>query len=390
MGTFAHDVARSWIVIELLGKAGALGGLQMAVALPAMFLMLQAGVLVDRVDIKKVIVWTKSLLGISSLLLALVYETSSIEYWHLILFALVEGFILSFDSPAFQTVTVRLVPREEFQQAIAVNSTNFHASRMLGPILAAFLMQLHGPGLVFIVDGVTYLVLAFVMKGVELRHVQRSQSSLRHGAALLEGVRYVARDPLLRYKFLQLIINISVAFPVLMAVYRVYLQQKFNLSATEFGWVFAFPAAGSLLGALTFAFVKPENPLNALKLGIPLATIGLLSTPYLDTLMVAALGVSALGFALYLSFAALTVAIQLRVSEDFRGRVSAMVGLAFVGLGPLLSFPWGVAADHFGAENVITSSGLILLILSALLAYRHNRHLALSQVKLGPPKDGEL
>ena len=74
--------------------------------------------------------------------------------------------IVAYDSPAFQALTVRLVPRGEFQQAIALNSTNFHASRMLGPLVAAWLMTFHGPSLVFLFDGITYLVVAFVLSRI--------------------------------------------------------------------------------------------------------------------------------------------------------------------------------------------------------------------------------
>ena len=189
----------------------------------------------------------------------------------------------------------------------------------------------------------------------------------------MEGIRYVLGDRRLRFKMFQLVINILIAFPILTTVYRVFLQQKFNLSSTEFGWIFAFPAAGSLLGALTFAVIKPTNTLNALKFGIPLATVMMICTPYFSSLQASALGLGILGFALYLSYAALTVGIHLRVEEDYRGRVSAIVGLAFVAVGPMMGLPWGFLSDVFGPRPVIVSAGVALALSSVYLAYRNAR-----------------
>ena len=157
IGSWSHDVARSWIIAEATGSAGALGNLNVAVAVPPLFLILRAGVLVDRADVKRIIQWTKSLLGIACIVLAAITQFSHLEMWHLLLFAVIEGLVVSYDSPAFQAVIIRLVPRADFQQAIALNSTNFHTSRMLGPLVGATLMAFSGPALVFLFDGLTTL-----------------------------------------------------------------------------------------------------------------------------------------------------------------------------------------------------------------------------------------
>ena len=82
---------------------------------------------------------------------------------------------MAFDFPAYQTVAVRLVPREDFQQAIALNSTNFHGARVVGPFIAGLLMAWVGPGAVFFLDGLIYFGLIFVLKSIQLREVQRDE-----------------------------------------------------------------------------------------------------------------------------------------------------------------------------------------------------------------------
>lgn len=368
VGTWSHDLARSWIIVEATGSSGALGNLNVAIAVPCLFLILQGGVLVDRSDVRKLIQRTKTLMGLSSLLLAALAEFSHLQFWQLLLFGLVEGVIVAFDSPAFQALTVRMVPREDFQQAIALNSTNFHTSRMLGPVVAAWLMIWHGPSLVFLFDGVTYFLVAAVLSRVDLYSVARPVQMVSGARGLLDGLKYIAATRTLRYRVIQLMLTLSCVYPLMVSVFRVYMQQKFHLDAHQFGTVFSFPALGSMTGALTFAVLKPNQPMRALFFGIPTVIIALLILPWLPTLDLSVAAMSFTGFGLYLTFASLTVSMQLEVAEEFRGRLSSVIGLGFSAVGPLMSFPWGHLADHIGPPTTILICATTFAVGSVSLA----------------------
>jgi MFS family permease len=373
VGTFSHDLARSWLIVEMMGKAGALGNLQMCIAIPSLFFILQGGVLVDHADVRKVMMATKSLLGLACLILASITEFAHLQFWHLLVFGVVEGLIVSFDSPAFQALTVRLVGRADFQQAIALNSTNFHASRMLGPMVAAVLMAWHGPSLVFFFDGITYIFVVGVLSTVSLQHVQMTQVVRQtRWKSLREGLRYMLNHREIRYRLFQLLLTLMVVFPLVISVFRVFIQQKFQLNAEQFGWVFSFPAMGSLAGALSFAVWKPQHPLKALVFGVPMVAFLLMLLPIVPTLPVATGVMTLLGFFLYLTFSSLTVSLQLEVEEAYRGRLSSVISLGFVSLGPLMSSPWGHFADVYGAHLtiLIAASAFSMISLYLFIAQR--------------------
>lgn len=370
VGTWSHDLARSWIIVEATGSSGALGNLNTAIAVPCLFLILQGGVLVDRTDVRKLIQWTKSFMACSALLLAVLAEFSHLEVWQLLIFGLIEGVIVAFDSPAFQALTVRLVPREDFQQAIALNSTNFHTSRMIGPIVAAWLMALHGPSLVFLFDGITYVVVALVLSRVSLIKLQRVAKG---GPGLRAGLHYIWTTYSLRYRMLQLFLTIGCIYPLMVAVFRVYVQQKFQLNSHDFGMAFSFPAMGSFCGALTFAIVKPVKPLRALWFGVPILCVMLFIMPQLQTLSLTVAAMSVAGFSLYLIFAALTVSMQLEVEEEYRGRLSSVIGLGFSAFGPLMSLPWGHLSDYIGAPRTIFFCAGLFGIGSGLMGLANHR-----------------
>jgi MFS family permease len=366
VGTWSHDLARAWIIVEATGSSGALGNLNTAIAVPCLFLILQAGALVDRTDVRRLIFWTKSLMALSSLVLAALTEFGSLQVWHFLIFGVIEGCIIAFDSPAFQTLTVRLVPRGEFQQAIALNSTNFHTSRMLGPIIATWLMSFYGPSLVFLFDSITYVLVAVVLHNIKMPAQPKLSAS--QSTNLKDGLRYIFRHPQLRYRVMQLMLTIGCVFPLMVSVFRVFVQQKFLLDAHEFGTVFSVTALGSMFGALTFAVIKPNRPIRALLLGVPLVFTMLMIAPWLPTLPLTVVAMSLTGYGLYLTFASLTVSMQLDVDEAYRGRLSAVIGLGFSSLGPLMSFPWGHMADYIGAPQTIVAAATIFGMGSAVLA----------------------
>jgi len=377
VGTWSHDLARSWIIVDATGSSGALGNLNMCLAVPCLFLILQGGVLVDRADVRKLMQWTKSMMGGACLVLAAIAHFSHVQVWQLMVFAVVEGCIISFDSPAFQALTVRLVPRADFQQAIALNSTNFHTSRMLGPLVASWLMAFTGgTAAVFLFDGLTYFGVALVLMGVSLNSSTRVVTHGSRRKSMNEGFKYIATHESIRFRLIQLMLTLSCIYPMMSTIFRVYAQQKFSLDAKNFGSVFSFVAIGSMAGAMSFAVFKPREPIRVMYLGMPLVFGALLAMPMMPTLPLAVMCMSLTGFGLYLSFASLTVSMQLDVKEEFRGRLSSVVGLGFSAIGPLMSAPWGHLSDWIGPPNAILGAATLFGLGSAVLAYLNNRRLA--------------
>lgn len=373
IGKWSHDLARAWIVIEMLGRAGALGGLLFASSIPPLFLILQGGVLVDRIDVQKLMTLTKALLAVASLCLAFLYEFSEVQFWQLLIFAVIEGCIMAFDSPAFQALTVRLVPREDFQQALALNSVNFHLGRALGPLVAGLLMAGFGPGAVFLFDGLSYLLLVVVLSQLDLKKATKKSKQVAENSfhSLVAGLRYAFNTPALRYKLCQLFMAISILFPIQIVIFRTYIASRFGLSNEEFGMVFALPALGSGIGSISFAILKPKRPLRALAIGIPGATLGTMGVALAPTIEIAGLLMALNGLFIYLGFVSLTVGVHLELDDEFRGRVSSLVGMGFLSIGPLMSFPLGIIADIWGYPKFIISGALFYFVMSISIFLLH-------------------
>ncbi|MCB0386111.1 MAG: MFS transporter [Bdellovibrionales bacterium] len=373
IGTWSHDLARAWIVVEMMGKAAALGLLMLSVALPTFVLILQGGVLVDKLEVRKLMMVTRATLACSAIALAALTEFGTIQLWHLLAFGLLEGSLMAFDSPAEQAMRVRLVPRDDFQQAIALMSSNFHLARMMGPLIAGLLMAQHGPSLVFLVDGISYLGVLMILSRLQLQPILRRPPAptQTHAGALVEGLRYLIRTPHLRYPMFQLLLTICLIFPQIVVIFRTYVREKFHLSSGEFGYVFSLPAMGALAGALTYALWKPKTPIHTLRLSIPCLLVGYTLVPLMPTVEATAGVMMFTGFFSYLTFASLTITMHLKVEEDFRGRIGSIIGLGFLAIGPIMSFPVGGLADRIGFTPAVWALTWSFGLLSALLALLH-------------------
>jgi MFS family permease len=387
VGTWSHELARSWLVLSISGSATALGSVLLATSLPGLFLSFHGGVIADRVDVKKFLIVTKIILAAASFALFLITEFYTISIPIIIFFGVIEGIVNSYDSPAFTSMFARIVPRNDFQQALAIQSSNFHSARMLGPVVAGLLMAWKGPSIVFLFDAISYLGVIYVIKNLELRPkatktgetvVEEAKESIekthRKILKMFDGIRFFFKNRDMRFKLFQLFLSLGLIMPVITVVFRTYMKQKFELDASEFGFLFAFPAVGSMLGAIYFILAKKERPYDNIKWAIPGLVLMLLLIHFAPDPYTTATLLAVCGFFSYVNIAAITQSMHLEVEDHYRGRLGSLIGLGFMTLGPLMSFPVGLYTDAFGYNAGIIHFTLFFALGSAVLAVLHRRH----------------
>lgn len=383
MGKWSSDLARSWIILEMIDKAWALGLVLLIAAIPNIILSLPAGVMVDRANVKKVLMIGYLVLAACALSLFLLIEFSAIQLWHILVLGFIEGVVFSFASPAYQVLTLRLVPPKDFQQTLIINTMNFHLGRMLGPAVAAIIMMVRGPSLVFLFDAITYIALIGILSKVVLfeRKVGKKMPGLQ---SLKEGLTYIFKTPKIRYRMNQLFLSVVVFLPLSIVIYRTYLKLKFNLTGDEFGTLFSISAGGAFFGALAFVLISPHNPIKYLWFSVPGVVASILSVPWIPDKTLTAIMLFIGGGCAYVCFSVLTVSLHTHVEEEYRGRLASLIGLSFISLGPLAGYPIGAIADRIGYEKMIYFLGVMFAVLSAYNAYKY--HLTKKRASLASPE----
>lgn len=365
VGSWMQELAKSWIVLNLMGSASSMGALLFAAAVPNLLFAGIGGTLADSKNVKRILVITQIALAALAFALGVLVSGGHVRFYHLLIFAILEGTIVAFDIPAFNTVTPQIVAKEDFQQALALNTVNFHMSRVLGPSLAGLVMALGGPASVFWLNTVSFAGVVWVITRLPLKASGRPRKKSR--GALLEVWKYLWQHPKLSRVILQFVILMGLIFPLVFTTLRIFIKEQYSLNARDFGLIFSVPGIGALTGSLSFLLLSPKNPLRILPVGIVGIMVFLIGLAESTSLPLTILFLGLFSISLFLSLSALLVTVQLTVDDEIRGRVSALVGLAFVSLAPVMSVPVGYVSDLIGPRKLLIAVAFIFGILSLAL-----------------------
>ena len=145
IGTWAQRVAQDWLVLELTDFNGAYLGLVTAIQFaPVLFFSLHGGAMADRVDKRKLLIWTNIVAAIACYTLGILVVTHVIQLWHVFACAALLGISSALDAPIRQSFTAEIVGHSDVANAVSLNSANFNAGRLVGPALSGFLIAHFG------------------------------------------------------------------------------------------------------------------------------------------------------------------------------------------------------------------------------------------------------
>ncbi len=362
IGTWMTRIATGWLVYRLTRSALLLGTVGFAGQIPTFLLAPFAGVWVDRLNRRHVLIWTQVLAMIQSLLLAALTLTGRVNISWVLALSAMQGVINAFDMPGRQAFLVQMVEdRGDLGNAIAINSSMVNMARLIGPSLAGMLIAISNEGWCFLIDGVSYIavIASLLMMQIHLPVVKRATSSTL--TQLKEGWTYVStfipiRTILLLFAVVSLM---GMPFVVLMPIFA---HQILHGGPHTFGFLMGAMGSGALVGALLLATRK-----SVLGLGRKIAhsgaifVAGLIDFGLSHTFWLSMATVALAGFGMMQGMASSNTIIQTIVSEDKRGRVMSYYTIAFVGMAPFGSLLAGSMAHWIGAPLTVILNGTAVL-----------------------------
>src|SRR5258708_39627719 len=191
IGTWMQSVAQGWLMHRLTSSAFMLGLLGFCQFLPVLLFSLWAGVVVDQVDRRRLLLITQTVAMLQAAALATVTALGIVQPWMLLGFAFVFGTFNAFDLPARQSFLVELVghKKKDLSNAIALNSAAFNTARVIGPAIAGVLVATIGEGGCFGINAVSYLAVLYSLTLMRLPP-RAGPADAAHRATLREGVAY--------------------------------------------------------------------------------------------------------------------------------------------------------------------------------------------------------
>jgi MFS family permease len=370
VGTWITRVATSWLVYRLTGSAFLLGVVGFWGQIPSLILSPFAGVLVDRWDRHRILVWTQALSGLQSLALAVLALSGTITVFWIIVLQVVQGIINSFDTPARQSFVVQMVDDPaDLSNAIALNSTMVNASRIIGPSIGGLIIAAVGEGWCFLIDAISYLaviasLLAMRVAPVKPRPRGAMIDELRAGYRYVVGFAPVRSALLL----LALVSTMGMPYTVLMPVIA---TKSFHGGAHTLGFLMTASGIGAVLGAL---YLASRQTVVGLGRVMALATLafgaGLVAFGFARSLWTALLVLPVVGAGFMIEMASTNTILQTITEEHLRGRVMAFYAMAFLGTAPIGSLIAGLVADRIGASSTIVLGGVACIAGALWLATR--------------------
>ena len=375
-GTWAQRVAQDWLVLELSHNSGvALGittGLQF---LPMLLFGLYGGVLADRYDKRRLLIWAQVTMGLLALILGLLDLTDVVQLWHVYALAFLLGLASVIDTPVRQAFVVEMVGPDDLPNAVSLNSATFNVSRILGPAVAGVAINSVGTAPVFLANAASYVAVVVGLVAIrradlfDVHRVARAKGQLR------EGLDYVRANPEL-YVPIALIAVIGMFGLNFQITLALIAKQTFHMGAGSYGALSAMLATGSLLGALASArrSTPPSRRIlfgSALAFGVLEVLTGLAPTYLIMAILLVPTGAAVLTFT-----TTANATVQLASAPHMRGRVMALYVLVFLGGTPFGAPVIGALAEALGPRSSLLIGGgasaaaavLLGLVLSARAA----------------------
>ncbi len=367
VGTWMQMIAQGWLVYQLTGSAFLLGLVSFAGSIPILFFSLFGGVLADRVERRRLMVGTQYGMMVLAFFLAALTFRGIVTVWYIMGIAFANGVVNAFNAPVRQSIVADLVPREDLQNAIALNSLQFQGSRMLGPTLAGVTLAALGPAWCFFINGASFLtvIAALMLLKVPPLPPRPRQSVLLN---LQEGLRYAWKEPTI------LALLIVAAVPSLFGQpYQAMLPAvavgTLHTGATGLGILQSAAGCGAVVGALIIASSTKAKRRGQLQLrmllmfGVCLELFGLSRWMAVSAPLLFGIGLASMAYnSLNMTF------IQTLVQDDMRGRVMSLLTLMTLGLQPLGALQAGIVGDHIGVPFALLLGGIICVLVSLVVA----------------------
>ena len=362
-------IATSWLVYRLSGSTFMLGLAAFALQIPFLFMAPLAGVFVDRMDRRRVLLLTNSMAALQAVAMFAIVATGAVQPWHLVAGNFVLGIVNACDAPARQSILMQLVGgKADLPSAIALNSTMMNAARFVGPMLGGALVAALGERWGFGLNALSYAAALVALAGI--RPAGRSPAPREQGwwRQLAAGARYAfgflpARNALL------LLAATSLSVQCYAALMPWFAREVFHGGSGTLGMLVGAAGFGAVSGMCYLALRPSVRGLfRLIAWTTATAGAGLLVFSHASALWMALPALWLVGMGVMLSAASTNTVLQTIAPEELHGRVASLYVMSFIGISPLSALLAGWIAERLGPPATLAGCGVAALAAAATYA----------------------
>lgn len=367
IGTWMQRTAVSWIVYTLTHSTLMLGLTWFATQFPSFVFSLFGGVVSDRYNRYKVLLFTQVASLVQAAILTSLVFLHEATVWRIMGMGVLLGTINAFDIPARQALVYDMVDnKDDLPNAIALNSSMVNLARLIGPAVSGLVLERLGNGVSFLLNTASFLAVIISLLLMKLPAYIPSVHTQKVMGEMKEGFRYLKRTPSIGLLLLMLACMSLLVLPFT-TLLPVYAKEIFKGNASTFGYLNSFIGAGSISGAFFLASLKPgTNLYKILLINTTLFGVGLILFSHEANFFLAMLFAALAGFGMMSQTTITNTILQTQVAKSMRGRVISFYAMAFFGMLPFGSILVGSVSNFWGAPNTLLSEGIIAIIIALL------------------------
>ena len=364
-------MALGWLVYDITGSRLQLGLLGLVTAVPAILLNLAGGVVADKVNPRRLIMGTQTTAAVVVGVLATLSATGHILPWHIMVTAFLMGGLGAFDQPSRQAIFPHLIERRALMNAVALNSSIWQGTRILGPALAGVLIDLVGASIAFYLAAAGFITFVLFLSNVRMPQIKRDPSA-NFLQDMASGLRFIRDNHiftfLLGMTFFSSFFGMSYIF--LMPVFQ---KDVLMVGASGLGLLLAMGGVGALSGTIIVASLGNIRRRGLLMIGSAVAfgcLLVLFAYSRWFPVSLVLVGLASAASSIYMVLAQST--LHILVPDQFRGRVMGFWGITY-SLMPLGGFQGGVMATIFSAPIAVALGGSAIIAFALLGAGRNSQ-----------------
>ncbi|MCJ8209286.1 MFS transporter [Mucilaginibacter sp. RS28] len=359
IGTWMERIAINWVVYSISHSALMLGVVNFSGQLPTLLLSPYGGAMSDRHNRYRILLTTQIAAMIQASIMATLILSKVYSLPAIMCLSVVLGIINAFDTPARQSLMIRLIDdKSDLQNAIALNSSMVNVARLIGPAVAGILLVTVGSGICFLLNAISFLAVIACLLLMKLKPETRPAATDTVWQGLKSGFEYLkqARDIKLIILLMAFTSFFTMTYTTLLPIFA---KDIFKGNAGTYSLLNSLSGLGALAGAVYMAGLKStKNLRHTVVYACMLFSASIAAVALCSKLWVALIFICFSGLGMMTQIAGTNTFIQTTVDNRMRGRVISFYVMAFMGMQPLGSFVVGLAAHHISARHVLLIEGL--------------------------------
>ncbi len=376
IGTWAQATALPYLAYRISGRPLDLGLIGFSTTLPTLLFALPAGVLIERWDKRKTVIILQAVMSVQAFGLAFLAITGKIQIWHIAILAFVYGSAVAVEVTARQAMLIELAGREALPNAIALQTTAFNLGRILGPLIAAWLIAMTGTeGSVFLANGVSFMFIVGSLLAARTKFKVEKETNASQGmrSEFKEGLAYIRNSTVVLSAILMSSLLGFFGIPLLQqipAVARDILKTAVDTEvviAARTSSLYTAQGVGAVIAAFMMTYFSSADKNRMLLWGqalfiLPIILLGFVTDHYLALALLAFIG-----WGTVTQLISMNTMIQIRVPNELRGRVFSVYFWALQGVAPFGSIVIGGVAQTWNVPTAIIAGGMVCFAGIALI-----------------------